>query len=456
MSRFLTAKTVTTNVAIVGLGLLNSILLSRLLGPAGRGEIGAAMLWPVLLVAITSFGFIPATLFFAGREAADTEAVLANAAGMGLVQGTVAIIIGYICLPALLPHQSERVINVARAYLLVVPISLLTQYGISVLQARLHIGLFNLLRMIIPAGYLGGVIVLSLLKKVSLSHVVFLHLSLTLIAMLAVYFCLFKVGVRLSFRCDWPLWKEMLRYGAKVLAGDLSQLGNLRLDQTVIAAWLPPAELGLYLASVSAAQTIQILSTAVRQVLVPSMVRASSQTSRLELLKRTLARYSALSLGATLAVAVILPFGIPLIFGPSFRGAILPAEILLVGFFFLSAKDVLAGGAQALGDPWLGSRAEILALGITAGLLAMLLPRYGILGAAIAAMAAYAAALFFLARALCKAYQIRAKHLFVISHASFHELMSIVPFFRPVRPSGYPLAQEGILPPENPVRGSIN
>jgi hypothetical protein len=47
---------------------------------------------------------------------------------------------------------------------------------------------------------------------------------------------------------------------------------------------------------------------------------------------------------------------------PLFDETVWPAEVLLLGAACLPAKNVLGGGLQALGSPWLSSRADIVAL----------------------------------------------------------------------------------------------
>ena len=44
------------SVAIQGLNVLTGIVLARTLGPAGRGELAAVMLWPSILAAVGSLG----------------------------------------------------------------------------------------------------------------------------------------------------------------------------------------------------------------------------------------------------------------------------------------------------------------------------------------------------------------------------------------------------------------
>lgn len=59
----------------------------------------------------------------------------------------------------------------------------------------------------------------------------------------------------------------------------------------------------------------------------------------------------------------------------------------------MGAKAALGGSAAALGDPWLVSKANVLALPVTAVLLYLLLLRFGLMGGAIASSASYFAEL---------------------------------------------------------------
>jgi O-antigen/teichoic acid export membrane protein len=204
-----------------------------------------------------------------------------------------------------------------------------------------------------------------------------------------------------------------------VLIGDLSQAANLRLDQVLMAGMLPAVQLGWYVTAVSAAGLAQTLSTAVKMVVIPSVANQAEVSIRVSMLRRAFQRYWILSLIITLLVAVALPVLIPLVFGEEFRPSILVAEVLLLGALFIGAKEVLTGGAQALGNPWLGSRAELLALGVTVVLLLVLLPVMGIMGAAIASAAAYFASLVALVYGLRQEYVISVGDLFRIQTEDF-------------------------------------
>src|ERR1700742_2525621 len=95
MLRPLILRTLFTNSVLTIFGLINSVLLSRGLGPDGRGEVAAAMLWPTLLVYLSSLGLITAIMYFAALPESKPQVIFANALWLGLVQGATAILVGF-------------------------------------------------------------------------------------------------------------------------------------------------------------------------------------------------------------------------------------------------------------------------------------------------------------------------------------------------------------------------
>lgn len=423
MLRSLTLRTFVVNSGIMALGLAHSVLLARWLGPAGRGEVAATMLWPVLLINFGSMGLISSTLYFTALPESKTEIIFANGIFLAVVQTVIFLPIGYIALPWLLSSQSLAVVNAGKLYLLIIPFSLATQYATGMLQGRMHIMVFNLLRLVIPVGFLIGIIVLKMLGALVLFNIVSLHLTLNVLIFFVTLLALLRVGIRLGVLPDVSVAGKMLRYGAQVQVGDISQSMNLRLDQTLMAAWLPPLQLGLYVVAVSFASLSQVLSSAVRIVVTPRIAR-KDVSERLITLETVFRRYWLLSLLATLILALVLPFAIPGVFGNDFREAIWPAEILILASLFIGAKDVLIGGAQALGSPWLGSRADLVALVVTVLLLVILLPKMGMMGAAIATIAAYATGLIMVVYGLHHSHGISPLSLFRLRSSDLRELLA--------------------------------
>src|SRR5207302_11300785 len=122
------------------------------------------------------------------------------------------------------------------------------QYCMSILQGRMQILRFNFLRIIIPTGYLIGTVALLSAHRLTLKSIIVLHLGISVGVLAAAISSLLRSDIKLGWRGDMRLAKEMLRYGFRVQLGDISVLGNQRLDQVMIAAWLSPVHFGLYIA----------------------------------------------------------------------------------------------------------------------------------------------------------------------------------------------------------------
>jgi O-antigen/teichoic acid export membrane protein len=411
-------RTLVTNSGINALGLVNVILLSRWLGPTGRGEIAAAFLWPGLLIYLGSMGLITSTMYFSSVPQARPRLVLSTSIILGVLLSAIVVPVGFLAMPWLLHSQSGLVINASRLYLVVVPLSLLNQFGIGVLQGRLRLKAVNWLNLIIPAGYLLGTLALMITGKLVLMNIVVLHLCLNGAVLVFALLALAAIGIYPARKADIGLAKQMLSYGAKFQVGQIFGAANLNLDQALIAAWLPPAALGLYVVAVSSAGISQVFAGAVQSVSAPSIAQKDSAKERGELLQSVFSRFWLVSILIMLVIGAALPIVIPFIFGASFRSSVLPAEILLLASTFMGAKNVLSSGALALGDPWLMSKANMIALPVTLGFLLVLLPVWGLTGAAAASAAAYLAELAVVIYGLKRRHSISAAGLFRVDLAN--------------------------------------
>ena len=181
-------------------------------------------------------------------------------------------------------------------------------------------------------------------------------------------------------RPELSVARRLGTYGIKAYLGEVSNSLNVRLDQVLIAAFLPAQELGLYVVAVSASQLAIMVSFSIRTVLQPRLINQSDHLARQALIRSGLLQYSIAGGLISLLLAAAVPFAIPLLFGDDFQGAIAPTEILIWAVYSLGFKTILAGVAQAYGDPWLASHAELIGAGVTIATLAILVPTIGIVG----------------------------------------------------------------------------
>ncbi len=406
------SSALTTNLAVLALSLVASILLARYLGPTGRGEVAAAMLWSALLVSLGSLGMLEAIVFFTAQPGYSTRAIFGSGLAICLVQSAVLVPVGYVTMPLLLASQTPEVVRISQLFLLVIPISLFTQYNRSILQGRMKIGSFNLIQLFMPAGYLLTTVALYALGRLTVRAVIVWQMYLNLAVMFVSLGLLFAHRIPVGFHIHAPLIQQMLRYGLQVHIGTVFGNANLRLDQVLMAAWVSPTQLGLYVVAVSAASVSGVLSRAVGVVATPAIARVVDAQERVSLIQSIFRNYWLAGFVLKLGFAIVLPWGVPLVYGAEYREAVLVAEVLLLASLFFDASYVLMSGTRALGAPWLASRTEIVASVVTVVFLLVLLPLVGIIGAAITSLLAYATAFSMLVLGLRRRYNVSVKELF--------------------------------------------
>lgn len=101
------------------------------------------------------------------------------------------------------------------------------------------------------------------------------------------------------------------------------------------------------------------------------------------------------TVGLNLALALVTPVFLPVLFGSEFRGAVPMALILFAAQVPLAGATVLTSALQADGAPLIPTGGELIALLITIVGLAALLGPLGGIGAAIVSLAAYLASFVF-------------------------------------------------------------
>jgi|TARA_R110002072_G_scaffold228854_1_gene386077 O-antigen/teichoic acid export membrane protein len=179
-------------------------------------------------------------------------------------------------------------------------------------------------------------------------------------------------------RAVWPL---------AMIAG--MQIVLQSLDILMLGIWRTAEEVGLYKIAASAASLTVVGLTIVNLVIVPSFARLHSGGD-IASLGRMAATGAAWALGTALPVAALLvlagPLILSLLYGESFRLAYEPMVILIVGqvvnAFYGSCVSLL----NMSGHERTTLRGLTIATVINVGLNAVLIPSYGVSGAAIATL----------------------------------------------------------------------
>jgi len=385
-------QSVGTGVAIQATLMASGPLVARLLGPAGRGELAAIMIWPAALTFFGSLGLPAGTTYAIARGVGGPRELSRRMLKYALPQTVALLAVQFAVFDAVLGGRGHAIWDAALVSLLLVPVLLAQQYGIALLQGAHRFRLFNAARVLPSALYAVFVAGLFVMHRDSLMGIVLAWLVANIATTLLCYIGVYAYD-------DEPREhrgmgdREMFSFGLRGLFVSGSPVEAVRLDQMALAIFLPAAALGTYVVGLAITNLPSFVSKSVGVVAFPT-VAAEKDIAKA---RQMVVRYTLLDL--VLSLLIVAPLFaaahwiIPLLFGNAFKSAVVISYLMLPGTVFLSVRRVLAEGLRGLGLPAIGTIAEIVALGWLLAALAVFVPLLGAKGAAIAMTTAYAASL---------------------------------------------------------------
>src|SRR5262245_18517878 len=258
---------------------MTGVLSARLLGAAGRGELGAIQTWPNVLATIAVLGLPDALVYYCARRPEDSGVYLTSAVCLALLVSIPFGFVAYLVMPWLLSAQTPQVISVARLYLAIIPLYGLLGMIYHPLRGRNDLYTWNLLRLCPSVGWLILLLIGWLLGGTNPGFLARGYLIVLFVLCIPVTWVVVK-RVPGPLRSRLSLWQPMLRFGLPSLASIAPQMLNMRMDQMLMAALLPPRVLGLYVVAAAWSGAVNPIISALAAVLFPRVASGNTETER--------------------------------------------------------------------------------------------------------------------------------------------------------------------------------
>lgn len=375
------------NALILFCGVVTSLLSAWALGPAGRGDLLVVTLWPPTCALLVTFGLDQAHRYWVARDPLRVSILFSNAILFAAVVGPVTLVLSELIVPHLVGERSPETMRLVRIYLVNIPAALIQFLMIGLLEGARRFGWAGAARLMSFVVQAVGYSLLWFYGRLTVENAA---LTLILAQFGAMFLSLFAVLRELKPRWQpsWHEWKEALGYGVRDYPGVVADFTTLRLDQLLLAGMASSAAIGLYFVAVRLSEITATLASSVADALMPEV--AASHADRAEQL---LGRSLRLTLYTHLLLLVPLWISAPLVlrhvYGESFLAATATMRILLLASVVLSAGGVMISGLRGFGHPGLSTIARLASAVVTVVLLLLLLPRLGIVGAAVASLLGY-------------------------------------------------------------------
>ena len=369
-----------------------SLMVARAGGPTVLGEYALLRVLPWLFGVVFSCGLPTASAFFLAGDHRNNRR-LRSTLGLMTIAGSALGSVAWLACAELFKTVFFKAMPVGLVALMAVVVitQLVTVTAKSCCQGNRDITGANL---IIVAEELWFVITYPLvLVAVGNRGIDSVIVALILSGALAVLTGIWRLARRMFFS-DWGvpsvgLAKRIAAYGARGQLGNMLWLTNLRFDFVLLGALAGPAVLGIYAVASKFAELMRLAPTAINYVLYPRFANLGSEQATFEG-RRLLPQSTALTLLMTPLVAIIAYVGPALLYGSAFRGAVVPAEIIIFGLSIEGAAAVSSAYLLGVGRPGLNSIAMGVGATVTVILDLILIPKYGALGGAITSAITYA------------------------------------------------------------------
>lgn len=373
------------SLAATTVGLL---LSARWLGPNGRGIVAVVCTWSIVLgtIAHLSLGQVALQKKSAGLLR-DTGAALGTLLGFAIAVSIASW--GVLAAMELWPQARHESIPRWAIVLgaMQIPFVVWEQYGSFLLMSDDRLRVYN------RALVIGRSMELSLV--VLLVGVLHVGVGGALTALLVGQGTVAVLGMRDLFaraigrvRFDGALLKSLIKRGGQLHLSAIGALLTSYVDVLIVQRYLGTAETGWYQMSVQLVSVLLVVPTAASQVLYARMSATGPDGAWPQQRRAILGLLGALGLLACLG-ALLAPLAVSLVLGASFLPVVGVFRVLLLSVGGRAAGLLLAPQWIGRGLFWQASLATCLIGLFDVGLALILVPRFGMMGAAWASVGAY-------------------------------------------------------------------
>jgi O-antigen/teichoic acid export membrane protein len=385
------AITLFTHLLTFGLAITVSIILARTLGPANKGIYALIFLILGIMLKLGSLGIEAANTYFVGSKKYEIKNIVSNSLIIAFFMGVILFLFffGIYQLTIFQNFLASNQINPLHLWLVVAvtPFSLFFAFLISIFLGREEIFKYNIINITSHILQVVLIIIFLLVLKKGIFGAIISQILVIIISTILTVFLITKI-TKIQILLNKSLLKEQTKYGLRAYFGNLTQFLNYRLDMFLVAVFLVPAEVGFYSIAVGIAEKLWMLPNAIATVLFPrvsSIKKAEADNITVQVARHVFLIMFILSIIiASLAKPVI-----KILYGLAFLPSVIPFLILLPGVVALGVAKTLTSNLAGRGKPQFGTYASFISLAVNIPLNLLLIPKWGISGAAFASSIAY-------------------------------------------------------------------
>lgn len=378
--------TLISNIVIICIGFFTSWVISRTLGAELQGVYNLAILIPNLMYNFLNFGQDTSTMFFLSNKTINKSDLIDNMIPVSIFYTIISTLLGTLFIFLLKDSMFTEVSNNTLIFALIIsPLTFLNNNLTAVLKSEGEFFSVNKVQVINKIIYF--LICTILFFIVDVNIVIFANIIILSISIISLWKKIGIKGIRIKFNKEYQ--KKNISYGFKSYLANMITFLNYRLDTFIIKALSKSTmAVGQYGVSVTLAEQVWVFASAISSVMFPYITSIENDEDKSKVTSLTFK----IVMVVTFMAIIVLFFAsnlIRFVYGEDYYGSIIPLKILLIGVFSLSLGKILANDIASRGKPELNALSNLMGLLVNVIFNILLIPRFGIAGAAMATSISY-------------------------------------------------------------------
>lgn len=395
-------------------GVFSSVIIARMLNPYGKGVYAMVGVMSSFLMVGVDAGLGASAIYYSGSSRYSPRVVLSH----GLLAVMIhCLLAGTLGLSAIWLGRDRFFPGVQIEYLLMglmlLPLQLYMSFVNPIFIGLGQIRRYNAFQILRAILFCGSLVLIVFISERGIGGALAAEILASLGACAASLYFLIRATNGISLALDRNYLRDAYNYGSKIYASNFVFFMNSSLNIFLLNLYLTPLSVGLFATGLGVADRTLLFSDSIGTVLYSRLVSDKYGPNRSDI---TPLVFKSLMLIVVVFNLVLLKVGGALIvwlYSESYRDAILPFSILLIGNAARSCWRILQYDLLSRGVPGMVAAVAGKSFLVNLILSMVLIPRYGLLGAAWANSGAGLALLLFGLESYCGSSGCNVLKLFV-------------------------------------------
>jgi len=411
--------------------ILNSILITRILGVEDKGIYAVTVAFISISTIVLNFGTPSALTYFISNNKINKDKILKTVLLFIITISVVFLLVirlvyyfEFSFLPA--AFFERKIFFLAFIWFFINNIfSVINSFFYGIGKVTLFNKIGNFMSLIIT------IILILVYYKYRFQFDNLIVIFSVLVSVKSVFIIIYYFSISNNFNLktrgllDKKELKMFFLWSITAYFANIFQFLNYKIDFWIVNIYEGIRCVGIYSLSSNINQMLWLLPNSIAVVVFPYISKKIADRNSIDnVLKMT--RILTLALLFIVIVALASSqYLIPVLYGRDFTDAIVPFNILLISITPFGIITVLASYLAGMNKQKVNLLSSLYGLIATIVFDILLIPRYGIIGAAIASSISYLITSFYILFYICNKYNVRIFDIFIIKRNDFVELIKM-------------------------------